>query len=547
MSDFDDNEIDKAFRANFEGRGMNVPPSVWANVRAMALERQLIQVKTVNTWLKGLSGLLGAGLALTLYFLGSQSAKTPTSVSSQPKTDTIYLTRTDGGLRVSHDSERATQPKTPETEPVNPIPTTKSTAYTQKSTSSLPEPKIASTHTDVSTDYPATGSGDQRFPLPASVPTPGATSSKRAATNSSNPELPGHTLLVSDKLPTHEREPQGRQYRSDGRALVAQRYPLATPSLPTQNAGSLTTTAPASEPIAMDRQQRAIMPLVALSTYGHPQFRLPTIPSLSTPSHAQASKPTVLRLSPLNKLSLSAYYSPEGAAFDDKHDGHQGNLHDESNHQISQTIGLRVGLRITPNWQLLTGLEYNRLAFDNHRDTESLTAELVNGTPAFTYPTAFGTAVLPNSQLAFTPKAGDVISIDNQTDKRASLWRVPLAVRYNFWTKTGRASSAHPLRFRVYGLLGGAFTMPQRQEIRLLVTGPNLITTSVRVMANTGWKSAVTFQTGVGVSLSFGQHVGFFVEPTYGQVLTHFGSTQSDTEKPGYFGVRLGAGYQFGH
>jgi len=50
MSNLDDNDkLEKAFRSNIEGRSMNLPPSVWSNVKVAALERQLIRYQTTTS------------------------------------------------------------------------------------------------------------------------------------------------------------------------------------------------------------------------------------------------------------------------------------------------------------------------------------------------------------------------------------------------------------------------------------------------------------------------------------------------------------------
>lgn len=81
-NNFDDNELDKAFRSALDDRRMPVPPAVWSNVRATALEKQLIKTRILNNWLRGATALLAACLALALYFLGKQSVSPATGEKS---------------------------------------------------------------------------------------------------------------------------------------------------------------------------------------------------------------------------------------------------------------------------------------------------------------------------------------------------------------------------------------------------------------------------------------------------------------------------------
>jgi len=97
MNDFNENEIDKAFRSTIDGKGLPVPPSIWTNVRSDALQRQLIKTQTLNSWLKGVSGLLAACLAGALYLLGQQSVSITSTqekaTAQQVKHDTLYVTQ----------------------------------------------------------------------------------------------------------------------------------------------------------------------------------------------------------------------------------------------------------------------------------------------------------------------------------------------------------------------------------------------------------------------------------------------------------------------
>ncbi|OIN57027.1 hypothetical protein [Arsenicibacter rosenii] len=85
-NNFDDNELDEAFRSALDDRRMPVPPAVWANVRATALEKQLIKTRILNNWLRGATALLAACLALALYFLGKQSVSPATDGKSMAAT-----------------------------------------------------------------------------------------------------------------------------------------------------------------------------------------------------------------------------------------------------------------------------------------------------------------------------------------------------------------------------------------------------------------------------------------------------------------------------
>ncbi|HAK79168.1 MAG TPA: hypothetical protein DCM71_20245 [Runella sp.] len=98
MADFNEDEIDKGFRRVIEGKSVEPPASLWANIRISALERQLIRYQSMTFWFKGAVGVLAALLGGTGYFLYQAKSALPLvqkEVVTITKTDTVYLTKSE--------------------------------------------------------------------------------------------------------------------------------------------------------------------------------------------------------------------------------------------------------------------------------------------------------------------------------------------------------------------------------------------------------------------------------------------------------------------
>ena len=84
MADFNEDEIDKGFRRVIEGKNVEPPGSLWANIRISVLERQLIRYQCVNLWLKGTVGVLATLLSGTAFLYLTQNDSSLSSLPDSP-------------------------------------------------------------------------------------------------------------------------------------------------------------------------------------------------------------------------------------------------------------------------------------------------------------------------------------------------------------------------------------------------------------------------------------------------------------------------------
>jgi hypothetical protein len=497
MSDFYDNdELEKAFRENIEGRSMNLPPSVWSNIKVAALERQLIRYQSTTNWFKGVSGLLATALVGILLWVYQQ--KTPAQLSNKAivftKIDTLYLTQTQkiyvsqpaAQLRVIQ-QERLTYQKQ-----IKNL-TQALVAYQAQEVENTTNQKLTTNHN------PKLQIFTNKQPI-TTQPTPKDNNQPMAAGESQ----------TNDNVESFDSKNNTKNQNVPSVAQTLVLEPMESIAYPT------------TEPIL-------------------------TIPKVRYKAPEAAIKAPKAPVEPLkNRFSLAVYLQPEWNNADIRRSERQAFDYANQNIRDGHTLGFRAGLKLTPKWSVLAGVEFTKLGFDEFNRKLNFTAEDIDGTPTFLYRNALGTVVIPNQKLIDKPQIGNVLQVESNEPITARFARVSLGLRYNVLSKKLQINPLNPLRWTLYGLAGGAIYIPQRQDIRLDIFQPNRQGAHFKFTEVENQHLAFGMNVGLGLSADYGKRIGVFIEPTYNQTLTSLVRNMPINTYLQSFGLKTGINWRLG-
>lgn len=503
MADFNEDEIDKGFRRVIEGKNVEPPGSLWANIRISALERQLIRYQSINLWLKGTAGVLAALLSGTAFLYLTQNAPPlmKKEVVTITKTDTVYLTKT---KRVFVD---------------RPI-----VVYIEKSNGTNSFNNLEQNE--------ETGTADNNLEKEQNTQS-GLITNLNTRQNSI--ERSKNKLNITHGK-TSKRSEQNYPIKNQ---IGNGKSNTSLPPLRSRENGELVEESPvhASEAFTVDY-------LEPLPIAPNAPLRLPLIKHHST-SKTMAKLPKV-RTPLIDRLSLSSYVSPQWNSVDVRRDEPKAFDYGDEELQVGVTAGLRAGIRLSEKWLLLTGVEFNGTSFDDRSRRQILNAEAINGRFGYMYRTALGTVEIPAEKLSSPAQSGSMVGIEIHEPIQRYVINVPLLVRYNVWDKQFRFLNQVPMKLQFYGLLGGYWQIPIRQEgkVEIFENSGREFTSELTNFQNL--RNSYGVNIGVGAELGVGKHFNLFAEPNYSQGISSVVSDMPIRSVVSSFGVKIGAKWNFG-
>lgn len=553
MAEFDEHEFDEGLRRIAEGQGVEPPPALYNGIRLAALERQLIRHQSTALWLKGTIGMLAALLGLTGVFL-YQARNEPTCQVAQAvvlaKTDTVYVTRTE---QVFTDRPVVVyiEKKSANRQAENSIPNSDLDERTNTPVSSRQNGQSVMGKEDDSSlidaaDNPSVNSETNGKNQTTNAENLVANNPNDPARANSKTNVKRNTELGEGQVDLLiDRETRSKKTRTS--------YPLQKSENRSEFPPFVQSAATEGEVLFKNgREDRIVFDvsrLNALAQKSRYAFKLPKI-IYQKPLQVQAAKvqPKVAKIrTPLSeRLSLSAYVSPDWNKLDVRRDEPDAFKYGDEELQAGILAGVRGGLKLSDKWSLLVGAEFSGSSFDDGQRRQVLTAENINGRTGFPFRTALGTVVIPVDLLSSPPAANDRIGLEVHEPILRYALNLPLALRYDFWRKRFLLLNQLPLRFAAYGLLGGYAQILLRQEGKV-----NIFEESGREFEAelTGFKDlrpAYGLSLGAGAELGMGKHVSIFAEPTYMQGLTSVVKDMPLRTTIGGFGVKVGAKWGFG-
>ena len=545
MNDFDENELDKAFRQSIEGQHLPPPPGVWKQVQASALQRKLIHYQQVNTFLKVLSGSLAAVLAVVGYLFWKQAENRQAVV----KTDTVFVnpTRTDSlpkkaitdtTAQQNHFSDSITQTTSHDPNLTLPENTETTPHYTEKNKLSETAPDASKeqnnalentpTHTqhkdfnipknqknkyqvtenqDITqknTDKPITKTEKQKPVIQQN--TEEITQLQKKKSNTEILTAVENETAVKEKK-TKPVQPALTEPSQKQRLHQTQKDPTARQPGDTR---PYFQTPDSLQEIALLQPKALQMPDTLLALKVPERLVMPS-QQVATTSKKEPEKAKKSLLPLLDRLSLSIYGSPDGNQLRVQESRPSGTILFRQATSGGLTAGLRVGFRVGQRFSLLSGLEYSRFSYSDGQPFQTLEAGEPHDKPGFVYPTILGAGVLSPDMLGFNPRPGERIQVQVKSPVQVSYWQVPLGLRYTFWQKT----LGYRTRLHLYALAGGYLTFPKSQQADLEVRVPFGREYPVKVSHFEFTKPSWGLQAGAGAEISFLNRLWFFAEPGY--------------------------------
>lgn len=551
MAEFDEHEFDEGLRRVAEGQGMEPPPALWNGIRMAALERQLISYQSTALWFKGIISVLTVLLGVTGVLL-YQAKNKPTSKITQAvvpaRTDTLYLTRTE---QVFTDRPVVVyvEKKSTKSQPENVVPDSDPNDRMNTLISSRQNSQsVKGEHGDSS----LIGASDH----PSGKSETNANDKKINAENlvANNPTDPA---LANSK--TND-QPNGNSNNGKEKTLTVQKFSNEKSSAfyPNEDIGNRLSklesklAAEKEVPFENDKAERLVFEVSRLK--GLPQrprsnFKLPRIiyrNSLQVQAVTPPPKVAKVRMPFAERLSLSAYVSPDWNKLDVRRDEVDAFKYGDEELQAGILAGVRVGLNLSDRWALLAGAEFSGSSFDEGQRRQVLAAESANGRTGFPYRTALGTVVMPGNLLSSPPAPNDRIGLEVHEPILRYALNLPLALRYDIWRKRFLLLNQVPLRFAAYGLLGGYAQIPLRQQGRVNVFEDLGREFEAELTGFQNLRPAYGLSLGAGAELGVGKHLSIFTEPTYVQGLSSVVRNMSLRTTISGFGIKWGAKWGFG-
>jgi hypothetical protein len=278
-------------------------------------------------------------------------------------------------------------------------------------------------------------------------------------------------------------------------------------------------------------------------------FILRTVPAVRyKPATLAASKLSEPTMTLTERLSVSVYAGVEQSSVDIRRDQIDAFSY-SGNERISSTnvYGLRMGVKLTNRLRISAGYEEVNYTFEsNNAEKIKLKAELIDGQPAFVYRSIFGSAIVPNQELSKTPALGELVTLENEENHAAGYARIPVTLRYDFWSKPIYWKGRKITALTLYGSAGGFYGKPSQQElnVELYESSRNEFYTKLTNFRNTA--SIWGWNLGGGAELRVSQKINAWIEPSYYNSATSMVRDLPLRTFPKSLGLRFGLQYQLG-
>jgi hypothetical protein len=254
---------------------------------------------------------------------------------------------------------------------------------------------------------------------------------------------------------------------------------------------------------------------------------------------------TKLRTPLSERISLSAYVSPDWNKIDVRREEPDAFTYGDEELLIGVVAGLRASVKLSKKWTVVGGVEFGGSSFDDGNRRVVLSTETINGETGYQYRSALGTVAIPSKLLSSVPRPSDAIGLEiHEPILRYSL-SLPLSFRYELWQKHYLFLGQVPMNLQIYGIFGGYWQVPLRQEgkVQIYESSGREFTAELRHFQNL--RSSWGIQAGVGTELGIGRHFNFFIEPTVSRGLTSVVENMSLTTTLSNFGVKVGTRWSF--
>lgn len=529
MSEQDPHKLDETFRSMIERMSFEPPMANLDGMRANALQLHLGRLRTENGWLKAALGavllLLGSSGYLLLKGTASASLRQESIVQNSrtvKQIDTVYITRTervyirvpipesldDGPDAVQNDYEE------PDNQSNLKIVSNEETATLNENTGSPLQPEIGALK-------------NRAFDSKDIVENNRPSNRKRSITN--NQPLDQNS----------NRRKQAETIESNGQNLTLNKA---------QNGNSIPSTGGLNNTVEeLNGGEPNVLKLNFLESLNYsnvPQLNIPKIHY--TLKNQSSTKPKKPRQPFSNRLSMSVHFSPELNSLHLRRDEIDAFEYGHEKITETQVAGLRVGVKLSDNLSLLTGLEHQSIRFEHSGlSKETLIAQDVNGQATFFKKTVFGTAQIPGDFYTSNPTIGSRVVIEGDEDNFVQSLKIPLAFKYDFYGRKLPWLEQKNMGLKLYALVGGYWATPTKQQMKAEIYEPDGHDFYTTLTHFQNANSHFGLNAGVGAEIRYGQHWHLFGEPYYQSDISSRVQNLPLRTFVGGFGCRFGLKYQF--
>jgi hypothetical protein len=514
MTDFDEHELDKGFRRVVEGKSIEPPPSLWANIRITALERQLIGYQSAALWFKGTMGILAALLGGTGYLLYEAKNKPITiqtivqkQIVNIIKTDTVYLTQTEKVYINRPIYVQATNPE------IN-------THLTKHKAS---DDNITSNNTLIENNET-----DQKIST-IGKPNNGKVLNKTTARFSINKSKNKSNKAEFTTLMAQNQSSNNFKNKHNSTTNVGKVLNLSNVLEQSESTTAhVVNTIDFLEPLSMQVYEPVAVPTI--------KYKL----AQSNPKKTEANIPFI------DRLSLSVYASPEWNAIDVRRNEPKAFNYGHEELQAGLTAGLRADVQVARKWSIRTGLEYSVTGFDDRNRRQSLLAENIDGRLGYLYRTALGTVEIPASMLSAQAQAGSEVGVEVQQPIQRQVLNIPFSVRYDIWAKPFRVLNRVPMKIKLYGFLGGYWQilLGQKGSIQIFEDSGRQFTSDLSRFQNS--TNSYGINIGLGAELAVGRRFSLFIEPNFSKGISSVAKNMPIRSTISNFGTKIGLKWYLG-
>jgi hypothetical protein len=530
MSEQEPHKLDETFRSMIERMAFEPPTANLDTMRANVLQMQLGRLQTENGWLKAALGIVMLLLGSTGYVLLKENAPArPESVVQQTlkvkQTDTVYITRTERVyIRVPIPESIDDGPDLAQNnyeEPDN-----QSNANNNSEIVSNEETATLNENTG-STLQPEIGVLENR-----------SFDSKDIIKNNWSDNRKRNIVKNQPFGQNSNRRKLGETIESNGQDLIENKSPTENNILP---ADGLNDTVE-----AFNGGENNLLNLDFLEPLNYSNVPHLNIPKIHyTLKNQPTAKPKKPRQPFSERLSLSAYYTPELNKLNLRRDNIDAFEFGHESITSTQVAGMRVGIKLSDKLSLLTGLEHQTIRFEHSGlSKETLIAQDINGQPTFFKKTVFGIAQIPGDSYTSNPAVGSSVVLESDEDNFVQFLRIPLAFSFDFYRQKLQWFEQRNTNLKLYALVGGYWATPTKQQMKVEIYEPDGhdFYTTLTHFQNTS--AHFGLNVGLGAEIRYGRNWSVFGEPYYQTGIKSMVQNLPFRTFVGGFGCRFGLKYQ---
>jgi hypothetical protein len=279
---------------------------------------------------------------------------------------------------------------------------------------------------------------------------------------------------------------------------------------------SLSTAVESQEEILTAKEGNPYIPFN--SHFGLPSMGIPK----TSVAAVSATKPQSSKTPFINRLAISAFYSPEWGDLTVYRSEPEAFNYGNETIEKASSYGLRASFDLNSRLSISTGIEWSSIQFASAIRKFPIQAELVNGQVSYLYKTVFGVATIPNDEMTTIPAIGNTISLESEDEHKVSFVKIPISLKYNVFQLKLKKTNRNQKYLALYGIGGLSYNMPYRQALQVEIYEPDGHDFYATLGSFSNTQSFWSYNLGIGAEMDLSHNTSVWLEPYYNKTINSF-------------------------